>query len=561
MRKTKFTTILTSSALVAALFVAPIQQAAAIEGKTSSTGMPVYTSSYSFASDVSTGNGEYSGGIDAAGNTYVANKAGEPGEEQNTILKYSPTGQNIDQIPVPDGYEIQAHSSVNIVIDDDNNIYFAALKYIFEDENVSYMYSVLKINQDGTLLQEYGATPNPATNKRISEIYGMTVDSAGHVYVSDLRSGEEAGHEAVVKFNNDGTYAAVGADIHESLENDEGFYSLDVDAQDNLYVRMGTDAASIVKFSPSGQLLQTIDVNGEGLLPNSSLTHSVDDQGAIYTLNFTEEYAVHLTKTAADGTFVSHIPIQPDGQQAYGTTGTISINSSGQMYVYDGYDMRGFNFQIAQNHATFDATGNNNVETTLTLDEQVNIVRSDARTAEAIGAKPDGDNTYPLGFVSFEADVANGATTTVSITQITDLVPSQVKARKYNAALVQPYSDIPGATISNTTVDGKHALLLTYSITDGGELDQDGEANGTIVDPVGIAQVGDAAAAPGGDSSQPFIPGAPSTGSGSTQSSPVLLIAFIALATTAITLIAKNYSRQRLAPRHTTATRGNATKK
>jgi len=37
-------------------------------------------------------------------------------------------------------------------------------------------------------------------------------------------------------------------------------------------------------------------------------------------------------------------------------------------------------------------------------------------------------------------------------------------------------------------VGGQPVLKVVYSVTDGGPLDEDGTANGVIVDPVGLAQ-------------------------------------------------------------------------
>ena len=45
------------------------------------------------------------------------------------------------------------------------------------------------------------------------------------------------------------------------------------------------------------------------------------------------------------------------------------------------------------------------------------------------------------------------------------------------------------STFTLLTIDGQSVLKATYSITDGGALDQDGLADGTITDPVGLATV------------------------------------------------------------------------
>lgn len=95
--------------------------------------------------------------------------------------------------------------------------------------------------------------------------------------------------------------------------------------------------------------------------------------------------------------------------------------------------------------------------------------------------------SYPLGFVGFHlTGCDNGGTATVTVTFTGTFNPSAVVARKYNPN-TNSFTTITGATKSTTTLDGNQALQITYTITDGGELDQDGTANGTIVDPVGLA--------------------------------------------------------------------------
>lgn len=91
---------------------------------------------------------------------------------------------------------------------------------------------------------------------------------------------------------------------------------------------------------------------------------------------------------------------------------------------------------------------------------------------------------YPLGLVNFCFDT-NAQENQVSLTFVTDLKPNQVVARKYNP-ITQTYFDIPGAVISKTTLEGQHALMVSYTITDNGQLDLD-PTSGKIIDPVGIA--------------------------------------------------------------------------
>ncbi len=107
---------------------------------------------------------------------------------------------------------------------------------------------------------------------------------------------------------------------------------------------------------------------------------------------------------------------------------------------------------------------------------------------ESTAAKQDESYQYPLGLVNFCFDTEN-ENNEVSLTFVTDLKPSEVKARKYNSTN-QTYFDIPDSTITETTYEGQHALGVSYAITDNGLLDLDPMA-GKIVDPVGLAVVPD----------------------------------------------------------------------
>lgn len=98
----------------------------------------------------------------------------------------------------------------------------------------------------------------------------------------------------------------------------------------------------------------------------------------------------------------------------------------------------------------------------------------------------DGDNKYPVGLTTFAFTTAPGATKTVTLYYDLPGNPGDYTARKYNTT-TKLYSDIPGAVIAREDYNGKPLLKLTYQITDGGILDQDGTVNGTIIDPVGLA--------------------------------------------------------------------------
>jgi hypothetical protein len=67
--------------------------------------------------------------------------------------------------------------------------------------------------------------------------------------------------------------------------------------------------------------------------------------------------------------------------------------------------------------------------------------------------------------------------------------------RKYNTTN-HTYTTITDAVITRMTIDGENVIKVTYTVTDGGVLDEDGSANGTIVDPAGLAVLGSTVSTP-----------------------------------------------------------------
>lgn len=122
-------------------------------------------------------------------------------------------------------------------------------------------------------------------------------------------------------------------------------------------------------------------------------------------------------------------------------------------------------------------------------------------TREADNTVQDAGYSYHTGFVGFTANCGTpGFTTTASIYQYGVSVDGLV-LRKHNPA-ANAYFTITDAHITTQTIGGQTVTVATYSITDGGLLDIDGEVNGVIVDPVGLAT---------------NVVGAPNTGLGGRQ--------------------------------------------
>ena len=117
-------------------------------------------------------------------------------------------------------------------------------------------------------------------------------------------------------------------------------------------------------------------------------------------------------------------------------------------------------------------------------------ITSTAIDAVASMSSKDIAYSYPLGLVSFTATTTIGATVPIELYFHTDTTASSFIARKYNTNN-QTYTTLSTQTqtsLTQTIINTKPVLKLSYQLTDGGPLDQDGVANGTIVDPVGLAQ-------------------------------------------------------------------------
>jgi len=137
-----------------------------------------------------------------------------------------------------------------------------------------------------------------------------------------------------------------------------------------------------------------------------------------------------------------------------------------------------------QNVASF-VNSSTQAYVTLVVPATTSITESNVVAASTLPASDSG-KSYPLGLASFSMSVATGSTNAIQLYFYTNLQPSQVTPRKYKTA-TQTYIDIPGNTVQQTSIGGSSALLLSFDIADGGVLDNDGVANGVIVDPSGLA--------------------------------------------------------------------------
>jgi|GEM_PF-3329458 len=96
---------------------------------------------------------------------------------------------------------------------------------------------------------------------------------------------------------------------------------------------------------------------------------------------------------------------------------------------------------------------------------------------------------YPFGLTDFRLNCSRGDSVNVTKYIFIDADVTGMTVRKYRPGFEVEFVNVPDSTIENVVVGGINAIRLEYSLEDGGELDDDGVANGVIVDPVGIAKV------------------------------------------------------------------------
>lgn len=128
---------------------------------------------------------------------------------------------------------------------------------------------------------------------------------------------------------------------------------------------------------------------------------------------------------------------------------------------------------------------------TVVADNACDLTNTSIKSETALAT--DDSYSYPLGLLDFTADCGTpGYTTTIKQYFYNPPADTFVLRKFVNGS----YQSVSGATIVKTTIGGQQVMIATYQVTDGGVLDDDGSANGVIVDPAGPAVLGASVAAP-----------------------------------------------------------------
>ncbi len=439
------------------------------------------------------------------------------GDASTRAPRYSADGSKITYTYEQDSYELDIytinadgtnpHNVTNMDFDDGrfamyssfhpngNRLVYGELWY----ETNDWYGEIFTINEDGTNKQQL-----TATNPNQCNVY--PVFSPDGSKIAFYRGDRVSGTGGIWVMNADGTNQQEVVQV--VAESGCWFNSIGVGA-------VG-DAGLVSSFdwSPDGSSLVYVRYttsNGEETLTSSLRTVDLEgNEHVVYqtTSEWNDEY------DQAEGSMLASAQYTPDGRivlkdmnafidetatdnlritgsiRIINTDGTglqtiMSESGEGAMATYNVmYDSLLPTIQPLPNAATLQ---NPETGSSISLTTPIGTELTCSTTLkESAATTQDNSYNYPLGLVDFCFDTET-TNNQVTLTFITALTPAQVTARKYNP-ITASYTDVPGATITETTLNNQHALQLTYTIADNGPLDLD-PVTGQIKDPVGLAIV------------------------------------------------------------------------
>lgn len=422
------------------------------------------------------------------------------------------------------------HTNLTVVAEGDYGYYTGGLVGYYEVDYSSATISDSSVEANVTsqqgyaggfigYFQQYGYNESEVTEFGITRSYYNGSVTAGDSYVGGLIGyayvdNEDDGYEAVrLEITNSYTQGSVNSENGSDAGGLIGYvevYNDEYESVAELEIDRSYSSSSVISNNLAGGLIGEVDmyyVDENITISNSFAAGLVEArEGSSYALigsgsDFTDNSGALFTAENVwfdETTTNQSYPYYPEAGDWY------SVNGEGDQADYfknnstnpplDTWDFENIWVVNENDYPTFGLTQQDEEIVSaedgskITVEQTGCDVAENTSTAKESGlVVQDPAYSYPLGFVGFHlTGCSNGGTATVTVTFTGTFNPDDVTARKYNPN-TNGFTTIVQASKTVTTLDGNPALQITYTITDGGELDQDGQANGTIVDPVGLA--------------------------------------------------------------------------
>jgi len=215
------------------------------------------------------------------------------------------------------------------------------------------------------------------------------------------------------------------------------------------------------------------------------------DYGATWTAQTALGFGGWVVASSADG---SHLAAAASGGGIWTASSPAVVSDNG---LAAGVESAAPNGGDANNDGIADA-GQGNVASFVNAQAgaYVSVATPTGCTVSGLSSEADPHTDsgyiYSIGLINYTAACGTvGGTVTVKL-YVYGYSAANPMLRKYNPA-THGYAPVPGVSFAEQTIGGQTVTVVTYSVTDGGPLDTDGAANGTVIDPVGLATASGAA--------------------------------------------------------------------
>lgn len=310
-------------------------------------------------------------------------------------------------------------------------------------------YTAATINSVGPYM---GGIVGALFDGNVSEVYSnSTMDAGGNSYVGGISGSTQnivANSFSAGTFANTGTYygGVIGS-------NNSGTYS------NNYFDRYLANTANCYGINDAGACTA---VNASNSTPNYFKNNTTN--GPFSTWDFNNVWQVNSGYPTLKKQANFESPVVPNLGDANGDT----MDDSFQAYVGSISDVKG-------------------VFSTVTVPSSSGCTLDTPESTDISTLSDDAGFSPVLNLTGFTLYCSTaGATVPVTIIFDKEYDTSSSVLRYYNPS-TQTYSTIAGASFSTATIGGVTKTTVTYNLTDGGAYDQDGTANGAIVDPVTIS--------------------------------------------------------------------------